>query len=86
MKPETRAALMRLMNAAPDTPAPPPPQRVVQRVAAPKPQTSMNRGRMLTEGERQFYKRKFGVWPKDGMTLGEFRNDIRNARKKGGFE
>lgn len=86
MKPETRASLMRLIDAAPDTPAPPPPPRVVQRVAAAKPKVGVDRGRMLTEGERQFYKKKFGVWPRDGMTLGQFRNDIRNARKKGGFD
>jgi hypothetical protein len=41
---------------------------------------------MLTVGERNFYKKRFGTWPPEEMTLGQFRSQIREARKKGDFE
>jgi len=84
MKEGYRARIERLMAKAPektpDTPSFRPLPKPAQKPAG------MDRTRKLTEGERGFYKKKFGTWPPDGMTLGEFRSKIRESRKRGGFD
>ena len=84
MDPKNLAWLMKKIAEAPDVPRAPAPKPLPK--AAPKKVNPGDRSRMLTAGERNFYKRKFGEQAPEGMTLGEFRTRIRNARKEGGFD
>jgi len=84
MDPKNLAWLLKKMAEAPDTPPAPAPKPLPRPVAK-KPNPG-DRARRLTPGERNFFKRKFGVLPPYSMTLGQFRARIRNARKEGGFE
>lgn len=88
MKEGFREIIARMKAKAPDKTPDTPSFRPLPKpapVPAQKP-AGMDRSRKLTEGERGFYKRKFGTWPPDGMTLGEFRAKIRESRKRGGFD
>jgi hypothetical protein len=60
----------------------PPKENPINRLPS-KPAADLSR--MLTSAERGMYKMKTGVWPRESMTLGEFRKFMGGLRNRGGF-